>query len=310
MKSEYLRTLIESIATGSFSKAADKLFITQSAISRRIKFLENEYGFPLIDRSGPVLTATDAGRVVIEKAEKMLQLENELIHDLRELSSRQKITFCCTPSFGVAYLPAIMKGFMLQKPDMSELNFSFEMPDQVVDGMKKGLYQVGVIEHNENYDLADFEIFDLPGDEVVFVSAPQLELTKDELPLEKLTRFDLYTRKEGCCSSKLLDYNMKKLGGDYSGFGRIIYYDDLHLIINSVLEGYGLAFISKSVVEKPVNEGFLRTHRAIGFEHSYNRTLIVNSACHSNKIVGSFIEEIQRNLRTEKQKVNSVITTC
>jgi LysR family transcriptional regulator, transcriptional activator of the cysJI operon len=293
VKSEYLRTLVESIAVGSFSKAADNLFITQSAVSRRIKFLEDQYGYSLIDRSGPVLTATDAGRIVIEKAEKMLQLENDLLNDLRVLSPRPGITFCCTPSFGIAYLPEIMKGFMLLKPDMSELKFYFEMPDKVVDGMRKGLYQVGVIEHNQDYDLAEFETFELPGDDVVVVSSPQLALMEEELTMERLTGYDLYTRKQGCCSSKLLDYNMKKLGRDYAEFSRVIYYDDLHLIISSVLEGYGLAFISRSVVEKLVKEGALRAHRIIGFEHAYKRTLIANSAFASSRVLSNFIEEVQ-----------------
>lgn len=284
---------MESIETGSFSKAAENLFITQSAVSRRIKFLEEQYGYSLIDRSGPVLAATDAGKVVIEKAEKMLQLENDLLNDLRELSPRTGITFCCTPSFGVAYLPEIMKDFMLLKPDMSELKFFFEMPDKVVDGMRKGLYQVGVIEHTEDYDLSEFETFQLPGDDVVFVSASKLALTEKEMLLDDLTRFDLYTRKEGCCSSKLLDYNMKKLGRDYAEFSRVIYYDDLHLIISSVLEGYGLAFISRSVVDKLVREGTLRAHRVTGFEHAYKRTLIVNSASASTRSLGNFIEQIR-----------------
>lgn len=304
MKSEYLRTLVESIATGSFSKAADNLFITQSAVSRRIKFLEEQYGYSLIDRSGPVLTATDAGLVVMEKAEKMLQLENDLLNDLRELSPRSGIVFCCTPSFGVAYLPEIMKDFMLLKPDMSELKFLFEMPDKVVDGMRKGLYQVGVIEHTEDYDLSEFETYELPGDDVVFVSAPQLALTDEEVPIERLTHFDLYTRKEGCCSSKLLDYNMKKLGRDYAEFNRVIYYDDLHLIISSVLEGYGLAFISRSVVERLVTEGALRTHRVSGFEHAYKRTLIVNGASASTRSLGNFIEEIRNVFNKQPRQTN------
>ncbi len=304
MRSEYLRTLVETIDTGSFSKAADNLFITQSAVSRRIKFLEEQYGYSLIDRSGPVLTATDAGLIVIEKAEKMLQLEDDLLQDLRVLSPRPGIIFCCTPSFGVAYLPAILKDFMLLKPDMSELKFFFEMPDKVVDGMRKGLYQVGVIEHNEAYELTDFDTFELPGDDVLFISSPKLELEDGEMSLEQLTCFDLYTRKEGCCSSKLLHYNMKKMGRECAEFNRVIYYDDLHMIIGSVLEGNGLAFISKSVVAKLVDDGSLRTHRVTGFDHGYMRTLIVNSATTSTASLGFFIEEIRDVFKKVPTQIN------
>ncbi len=306
MKIEYLQTLVESITTGSFSKAADNLFITQSAVSRRIKFLEEQYGYSLIDRSGPVLTATDAGQIVIDKALKMLQLESDLLNDLRVLSPRPGIIFCCTPSFGVTYLPEIMKCFMLLKPDMSELKFFFEMPDKVVDGMRKGLYQVGVIEHNEDYELDEFETFELPGDEVVFVSSPQLGLTEKVMPIEMLTGFDLYTRKEGCCSSKLLLYNMKRLERDFSEFNRVIFYDDLHMIISSVLEGSGLAFISRSVVQKYVDAGTLRTHHVLGFEHAYKRTLMVNTAATLPPSLGNFVEEIRAIFKNTPVPANPI----
>lgn len=270
--------------------------------------MEDQYGYSLIDRSGPVLVATDVGRIVIEKAEKILKLENDLQNNLRMFSTKSGITFCCTPSFGIAYLHEIMKNFMLLKPDMSELKFFFEMPDKVVDGMRKGLYEVGVIEHNEDYDLAEFETFELPGDEVVFVSSPQLEITEEEIPIERLNSFDLYTRKQGCCSSKLLDFNMKKIVRDYTEFRRIIYYDDLHLIISSVLEGSGLAFISRPVVEQLVNEGVLRIHRVVGFEHAYKRTLIVNSSASSTRSLGLFIEEIRGVFK--KTPIQSDVSCC
>lgn len=294
MRSEYLRTLIESVETGSFSKAAENLFITQSAVSRRIKFLEDQYGYPLIDRSGPVMIATEAGQVVIKKAEKILQIENELLNDLRGISPKTGINFCCTPSFGITFLPEIMKNFMIFKPDMLELKFSFEMPDKVVDGMLKGMYQVGVIEHNSDYDFAELETFELPGDEAVFVSSPLLRLTEEEMSIEHLTSFDLYTRKEGCCSSKLLEQNMRKIGKDCSDFNRLIYYDDLHLIITSVLEGYGLAFLSRSVVSRFVAEGSLRTHRATGFQHAFKRTLMVSHTSATSELLENLIEEIRK----------------
>lgn len=301
MKSEYLQTLVESITTGSFSKAAETLCVTQSAVSRRIKFIEDQYGFPLIDRSGPVLVPTEAGRIVLEKAQKMLSLEKELLHDLQGISPKPNIMFCCTPAFGVVYLTDILKDFMLSNPDTTELRFFFDMPDKVVDGMREGLYQVGVIEHNENFDLMEFETIELPGDEVIFVSAPELGLTDENIGIDRLTHHDLYTRKEGCCSSKLLDYNMKKLGRDYTAFSRVLYYDDLHLIIDSVRTGGGIAFISRPVVQGLVNAGLLRQHRVAGFEHTYRRTLIVNRAVPAidaprlNKFISSILSAFDRS---------------
>jgi DNA-binding transcriptional LysR family regulator len=278
MKSEYLRTLVESIATGSFSRASENLFISQSAVSRRIKFLEEQYGYSLIDRSGPVLTATEVGQIVIEKAKQMLSLEKELMQDLQLIFPSPNITFCCTPAFGIVYLTDIMKNFMLANPDTTELRFFFDMPGKVVDGLHEGKFQVGVIEYSEEIDLTEFKTFELPSDEAVFVSAPQIGLAAEKLCIDQLISYDLYTRKEGCCSSKLLETNMKRLGRDCAEFNRVIYYEDLHMIIDAVREGAGIAFVPRPVVEKLVSEGALYEHRADNFQHEFRRTLMVSNS--------------------------------
>lgn len=275
MKSEYFRTFVESITLGSFSKAAEKLFVTQSAVSRRIQLLEEHYGYPLIDRSGPVLVPTEAGRIVLEKANKMIALERELVHDLHEYEQKPGITFCCTPAFGIAYLPEIMKRFMLLHSSTSEMNFSFELPDKVVEGLREGVYQAGVIEHSECYDLNGFETHKLPDDELVFVSAPLLGLGEQGVTIDQLVKYDLYIRKEGCCSSKLLSFNMRNNGWSCADFVRTIVCDDLHLIISAVCEGNGITFVSRSLVEQHLRQGILREHRVAGFNHTHHRTLIV-----------------------------------
>ena len=301
MKSEYLQTLVASVDLGSFSKAADNLCVTQSAVSRRIKFLEEQYGFPLIDRSGPFLEPTDAGKIVIEKAIKMLSLEKELLHDLQLITPTTSIMFCCTPAFGVVYLTNILKDFMFSNPDTTELRFFFDMPNNVIGGLHEGLYQVGVIEHNEDFDLSEFETYHLPGDEVVFVSSPQLGLQEENVSIDQLTPYDLYTRKEGCCSSKLLEINMRSMGRDCNEFKRVIFSDDLHLIIESVRKHAGIAFVPRPVVEGLVKQGHLHQHRVAEFKHAFKRTLIVNSTASStssdrlNSLVSCILSELSCN---------------
>src|SRR5882762_384720 len=73
---------------GRFSRAAEKLYRTQSAVSQTIRKLENELGEPLFDRSSRDGLLTDAGRVLHEYAEKLLNLRSdaqEALVELREL---------------------------------------------------------------------------------------------------------------------------------------------------------------------------------------------------------------------------------
>jgi len=71
METQYLKTLLAVLELNSFSKAADALCVTQSAVSQRIRFLEECYGLKLLDKSGKLNMPTAAGLIVKKKAEQI-----------------------------------------------------------------------------------------------------------------------------------------------------------------------------------------------------------------------------------------------
>ncbi|WP_419902761.1 LysR family transcriptional regulator ArgP [Kiloniella sp.] len=77
-----LATLTAILEEGSFERAAQKLFITQSAVSQRLRQLEDTLGQTLVVRSTP-LTATSAGQRLLKHYKQVSLLENELDDDLR-----------------------------------------------------------------------------------------------------------------------------------------------------------------------------------------------------------------------------------
>lgn len=292
MQLECYRTLVETVSLGSFSKAAEKLFVTQSTVSRRIQLLEEHYGVQLLDRSSPVLAPTKVGRIVMEKATRILFLERELVQQVLDLKQNPSVSFCCTPAFGIAFLPEIMKRFMLSHSAVSGVKFFFELPDKVIEGLRAGSFQAGIIEHFEQYDLEGFETIALPDDELVFVSSPKLGLDK-QTTIDELIRHDLYMRMEDCCSSRLLAFNMQNTGRDCAEFARTIICADLHLIIDMVCEGNGITFTSRSLVEQQVQRGMLRTHRLPGFRHEHKRTMVLNRSSESCQLLQDFVTEIK-----------------
>ena len=68
-----LRTLIEVAATGSFSAAADRVFITHAAVSQQMKSLELEFGVEIFDRSSRRPVLTSQGRMITERAHRLIQ---------------------------------------------------------------------------------------------------------------------------------------------------------------------------------------------------------------------------------------------
>ena len=147
METRYLSTLIAAVETGTFSKAAELLHITQSAVSQRIKFLEEHFGQQLLDRSGQRLVLTPAGKVVYEKAKDILDKEKELLHCLEDATSRKRLAICCTPTFGMAYLPDVLNNFIRGHSDLSDLKFIFLQPDEAMKGLRNEEFDLAVIEH-------------------------------------------------------------------------------------------------------------------------------------------------------------------
>ncbi|MBQ7154520.1 MAG: LysR family transcriptional regulator [Synergistaceae bacterium] len=84
---EYIYAIYKA---GSFSKAAEKLYITQPALSMSVKKIEASIGMALFDRSTRPVMLTEAGRIYVESIEKMLALEEDMtsrIHDIHELKT-------------------------------------------------------------------------------------------------------------------------------------------------------------------------------------------------------------------------------
>lgn len=279
MESIYLKTLVEVVKAGSISKAADILCVTQPAASRRIKFIEEQYGYPLLDRSGQSLALTDAGKLVFEKALKLLEIEQELLSGLKSMRDNKSIAFICTPTFGIIHLPSIMREFMMEHADLADLSFMFDTPAKIVESLRDGMYDLAVIEHCESVDFSDLTTLDLPGDEMIFASAPALGIPAGDITLSELFSYNIFIRKEGCCSRTLLEINLRAIARELSDFRSCVVVDDLLMIVRATLGGQGVSFLPRDLVQDQLETGLLHEHRIAGFRHHRNRNLIIHAGC-------------------------------
>ncbi len=289
MESTYLRTFLEVVRHGSFSKAAEVLFVTQSAVSRRVKFMEDQYGCLLVDRSGTLLKPTEAGALVYESAWQMLELESNLVNQLKKLNEHPALSFACTRPFGIVYLPDILKKYMGRYSGKVDINVSFTMPPLALQGLRENRYDVIAIEHWDRIDFSPARALPIGEDEMIFVSAPQMGIPAPLATVDDLVRHRLYRRREDCCSGKLLNANMTAIGRDPKEFGNILIYDDIHVIIELVRGGEGIAFISKSLVENEIRDGLLLEHRVEGFCHTRSRTLAFHEKITQNQALNFFV---------------------
>lgn len=277
METRYLKTLVEVVDKGTFSKAAESLHITQSAVSQRVKFLEEQYGHQLVDRSGAVLEPTPAGLMVLTKAREILEKERELIDSLQRVTEEKRLSLCCTPTFGMAYLPQILSDFIRGHSDINDLKFVFLQPAEALHGLRSEDFDLAVIEHCVDQSFDGFERFPLPDDELLFVMPPDSELVLEDgyVTLEDLFRFRLFARRDGCSSKEMLRANLAKQGAGFENFEGLVVSDDLHFTINSVLDGGGIAYVSSAIVNSYLKSGRLIGVRVKDFIHTRGRCVAI-----------------------------------
>lgn len=292
MQTRYLKTLVTACELGSFSRAAEQLNITQSAVSQRIKALEDHFGQQLLDRNNAGLELTPAGQVVLARAREILDRERDLLDCLRVAQSQKRLALCCTPTFGMVYLARVLNEFIRRHADLADLKFHFMQPAEALRGLRSEEFDVAVIEHCLDQDFGDFDRFVLPDDELLFVAAPALGLKVRDgfVALDDLAGQRFFGRRDGCSSKEMLRSNLKQLGRDFAAFGSMVVSDDLRFTLQTVLDGGGIAYVSRALVADHLASGALLGLRVKGFGHRRGRSVVLFGRRQDDLLLGSLLE--------------------
>ena len=286
MDTRYFKTLVTVVETGSFSNAARHLHLTQSAISQRIKFLEGTFGHILFDRSGGKLLLTKAGEVVLESARRIVGVEDSLLGRLKQLNGRQKVSLCCTPTFGAVYLSGVLNRFMLESGGApADLNFVLNNPNEALEGVLNKEYDIAIVEHCPHTDFSMFQAYPLPQDDLVFVASPKLDLLTGEHDISSIFSYPLFVREEECSSRQLLVRGLEEQGRGLSDFASVVTSDDLRLTRQSILAGGGISFMSKSLVCEYLETGQMVEYSVKGFPKNRQRKVIMEKGREKEKLL-------------------------
>lgn len=162
-----------------FSRAAEKLYRTQSAVSQTIHKLEQEVGEPLFDRSSRDGVLTDAGRTLQEYAEKLLNLRQDAQAALVELRELQKGKLVIAANeFTALYLLPVLAEYRRLHP-MIKITVRRSFGSQIPDDLLKHNVEFGVLSYNPQEPQLQSAVVYL--DELVFVVPPthHLALSKE-----------------------------------------------------------------------------------------------------------------------------------
>ncbi|MCW8825965.1 MAG: LysR family transcriptional regulator [Gammaproteobacteria bacterium] len=141
-----LKAFIAVAENRSFSIAAEKIFLTQPAISKRIATLESQLGTSLFDRIGRQIQLTEAGRALLPRAQKIINEVEDSRRAIANLSNRVegKLSIGTSHHIGLHRLPPILRQYIQRYPDV-ELDLHFMDSEEACRAVERGELELGIV---------------------------------------------------------------------------------------------------------------------------------------------------------------------
>lgn len=186
MELRHLRYFVAVADELSFTRAAERLAVSQPSLSIQVARLEEEVGVPLLVRSGRGIRLTDAGRLFHERGRQMLGLANESIAMAREVAGGRvgRLSIGYIPSAEYRVFPRVLPAFRTRFPDIS-LGFSGMPAPLQIEALHRDELDVGFVWLPVRHQ--DFAVTRLADDPLVVALPEWHPLTA----LEQLTVHDL-----------------------------------------------------------------------------------------------------------------------
>ena len=278
------RALAESL---HFRKTADKLHISQSAVSQQISALEEELGVPLVERIGRRTFLTPAGKILVDEAGKVLAAVERAGEAVRAYGAgdvdRVRLGASTTP--GVYIVPAALGAFRAALP-LVELTFRIANSADIEQALVNNELDLGVV----GEDIAHKELFQVSigDDEIVAVAAPGL-VAKRIKPAD-LAKLPLLAREAGSATRRYVDAGLGKAGVKPKAAFEL---PSPEAQVRAAAARLGLAFVSRHVAASDLAAKRLVTLRIEGLR----LVRPITAAYHRDKRVSPAMQQLITLLR-------------
>ena len=190
MDTQALTAFLAVAESGSFSTAAERLFLTQPAVSKRIAQLEQQLGTRLFDRVGRRIRLTEAGEALLPRARQVLLDLEDMGRAISNLTGTVSGTLRIGTShhIGLHRLPPVLRRFSREYPDV-KLDIHFIDSEEAWEAVLHGDLEMGVVTLPPQPDprLHSQAVWQDP---LVFMAAPEHPLARlDRVTLETLTGY-------------------------------------------------------------------------------------------------------------------------
>lgn len=263
-----LESFVEIVKLGSFTRAAEKLFLTQPTLSGHILSLEGELGTVLLNRCGKTVTLTEAGQILYNQALNILNQREQAIFSLARYEGKLEGTLNIAAStVPQSYLlPGLLTALNREFPGITFVLRQYDSRG-VADAIMSGAMDFGFV--GAMLDNPELQAQELARDRLILIAGPETELCGAEdgsIPWEQVKTEGFILREEGSATRALLASSLDRVGADIRDLKVVANIENPDTIKRCVREGLGVAVVSEKSVAEEIRLGFLRGYRIAGLD--------------------------------------------
>jgi LysR family transcriptional regulator, regulator for metE and metH len=258
LDSRHLLLVAEVARTESVTRAADRLYVTQSAVSHQLRELENKLGVPLFVRSGRRMLPTAAGRLLVEAAGTVLGTIGQAEHRVRQLarnvSGELRVSAHCHT--GYHWLPAIVSGLRRRYPTF-EVRISPEFTLDPVGALLDAKLDLAITnDDSQDRRLRYHELFD--DEHVAIVPASHRWAGRPFLTPGELVTEQLYLYSRSIDDSFIVQKVLRPAG---IALQRVTYLQLTEGILEMVKAGMGASVLPRWSIVNVISSGEIKAVR-------------------------------------------------
>ena len=274
MDTRQLAAFCAVVERKSFSQAAERLGVTQPAVSLQVRSLEKRLGRQLLDRSGRRVEPTEAGLALYRGAQRLLALEGQLLDELEagregELGGTLEVGASTGP--GSTVVPVLLCEFQRANPGVA-ISLSISDTQSVVDRVADRELELGVVGAARRHRGVVFEPFFR--DEVVLACPPDHRFAGRTITLDELKEEPLVVMQEGAGVRQVIEDELRRAGTRLRDLEPRLELGLQESARSAVSAGYGVTFISRAAVEADLAAGTLAVARVKGLDPARQISLV------------------------------------
>ena len=255
MNLKQLEVFLAVVETGSFSKASEATFITQSTVSQHVSSLEAEFDLKLLDRTRKAVLPTEAGKILLTYARQIVSKAREVPLAIKRFRGLEdtglKIGASNIP--GSYLIPAILPHFAARYPGVS-LTVLQGDSRETLDRLKKEEIEVGII--GTLFEDRSIDFYPLGPDKIVLVvKGDHRWVGKKTLSPKEILTERFIIREVGSGTDKTVHEALAKAGIRPEQMKIQASLGSNEAVKQAVRNGMGAAFISEISIEKELAHG-------------------------------------------------------